>query len=252
MGAYEYLALDKAGKESKGLIEGDTAKLSAPVAGNGGQALNYEWIQTAGPQVTLTDANPDSPSFETAGLEIGTELHFRAIVSDGENFAGEALYEMRDGQDPLDAGWAFNGKWKKGHVAEHIDDDGRDAWKIDTHSKKTRGDLFYTGKLSARKVSELFDAMGRVQSRAGEITLPLLLMHGSADSLASPEGSRFLHEHCGSADKTLKIYPGLFHEIFNEPERGQVFADLEDWLGGFYCQEIQAMPCAVSMWLEII
>jgi alpha-beta hydrolase superfamily lysophospholipase len=58
----------------------------------------------------------------------------------------------------------------------------------------------------------------------------LLLLHGGDDALASPEGSRFLNEHAGSADKTLKIYPGLYHEIFNEPERLQVFADMEDWL----------------------
>ena len=47
--------------------------------------------------------------------------------------------------------------------------------------------------------------------------------------MTSPEGSRLLHERAGSADKTLKIYPGLYHEIFNEPEREQVFADVQDW-----------------------
>jgi alpha-beta hydrolase superfamily lysophospholipase len=34
-----------------------------------------------------------------------------------------------------------------------------------------------------------------------------------------------------SADKSLKLYPGLYHEIFNEPERDRVLADLLDWLG---------------------
>jgi len=46
---------------------------------------------------------------------------------------------------------------------------------------------------------------------------------------ASAAGSRFLHEHISSTDKTLKIYPGLFHEIFNEPEREQVIADALKW-----------------------
>ena len=90
--------------------------------------------------------------------------------------------------------------------------------------------LVYGGKLSARKVSELFAAMHRVHEEAGKIELPILLMHGEADRLTSPEGSRFLYEHVGSADKTLKLYPGLYHEIFNEPEREQVFADLQAWL----------------------
>jgi len=90
--------------------------------------------------------------------------------------------------------------------------------------------LVYNGKLSARKLAELFKAMLLVQTRAAEIKIPLLLMHGAADSLAAPEGSRFLHDNVSSTDKTLTIYPGLYHEIFNEPERQQVFADLESWL----------------------
>lgn len=90
--------------------------------------------------------------------------------------------------------------------------------------------LVYGGKLSARKVSQLFAAMGWVQEQASDIRLPILLMHGEADTLTSPEGSRFLYDNVSSEDKTLKIYPGLYHEIFNEPERMQVFADLESWL----------------------
>jgi alpha-beta hydrolase superfamily lysophospholipase len=94
----------------------------------------------------------------------------------------------------------------------------------------TSDPLNYGGKLTARLVAQLFKAMQTVQQRAGEITLPLLLLHGEADSMASAEGSRFLYQHVGSTDKTLKIYPGLYHEIFNEPERLQVFSDMEAWL----------------------
>jgi alpha-beta hydrolase superfamily lysophospholipase len=85
------------------------------------------------------------------------------------------------------------------------------------------------GRMSARMVAELFSSMQRLQSAAPAITLPLLLLHGGEDSMTTPEGSRFLYETVGSADKTLKIYPGLFHEIFNEPERQQVFADVLSW-----------------------
>lgn len=85
------------------------------------------------------------------------------------------------------------------------------------------------GKMTARKVAELFGAMHHIQESAGQITLPMLLLHGEADSMASAEGSRFLHQHIGSVDKTLKIYPELYHEIFNEPEREQVLAEAMDW-----------------------
>jgi alpha-beta hydrolase superfamily lysophospholipase len=56
-----------------------------------------------------------------------------------------------------------------------------------------------------------------------------LLLHGGDDAMASPEGSRFLDEHIGSSDKTLHIYPGLYHEIFNEPERDTIFSELLSW-----------------------
>jgi alpha-beta hydrolase superfamily lysophospholipase len=90
--------------------------------------------------------------------------------------------------------------------------------------------LNYSGKLSARKVSELFKSMNYIQQNASVISLPILLLHGGEDAMASPAGSRFLEEHISSPDKTLRIYPGLFHEIFNEPEKEQVFGDIDSWL----------------------
>ena len=89
--------------------------------------------------------------------------------------------------------------------------------------------LVHHGKMSARKLRELFAGMSTIQARAGEITLPILILHGGEDVMASPEGSRFLHAAVSSTDKTLKIYPGLYHEIFNEPEREQVYTDMLSW-----------------------
>lgn len=84
-------------------------------------------------------------------------------------------------------------------------------------------------KMSARMVAELFAGMKQIQAEAGHISLPLLLLHGGADVMASPEGSRFLYEHVSAADKTLEILPGLFHEIFNEPEHEAIFATVLEW-----------------------
>lgn len=85
------------------------------------------------------------------------------------------------------------------------------------------------GKMSARFVSELFKAMNLVQVEAPKITLPLLVMHGEGDLMTAPSGSRILFDAAGSKDKTLKMYPELYHEIFNEPERDQVIDDLLLW-----------------------
>jgi alpha-beta hydrolase superfamily lysophospholipase len=89
--------------------------------------------------------------------------------------------------------------------------------------------LVFHGKMSARLVRELFNAMDSLKTAAVNIKLPMLILHGDADSLTSPDGSRFMHQHVASLDNTLKIYPGLYHEIFNEPERMSVWADLLAW-----------------------
>lgn len=92
--------------------------------------------------------------------------------------------------------------------------------------------LNHTGKMSARLVAEMFRGMETVQARAGEIQLPLLIMHGGKDSMTAPAGSEFLHQHVASASNKLTIYPEAYHEIFNEPEGDQVFAEIEGWLDG--------------------
>ncbi len=90
--------------------------------------------------------------------------------------------------------------------------------------------LVYRGKIRARLGVELIKAMGTVKRRISEIHLPILVMHGAADRLSDPRGSEMLYQEASSADKTLKVYEGYYHEIFNEPGREQVLADVEAWL----------------------
>jgi alpha-beta hydrolase superfamily lysophospholipase len=59
---------------------------------------------------------------------------------------------------------------------------------------------------------------------------PTLVLHGGDDSIADPAGSRELHAGLGVQDKQLNVYPGLFHEIFNEPEREEVLTDVLRWI----------------------
>lgn len=89
--------------------------------------------------------------------------------------------------------------------------------------------LVYHGKMSARMMRELLAGMNAIQLGAGGITLPMLIMHGEADTMTAPQGSRFLHENISSSDRTLKIYPGLSHEIYNEPERLEVMEEVLAW-----------------------
>lgn len=91
--------------------------------------------------------------------------------------------------------------------------------------------LVYRGKLSARLTLGLVSTMLRLESRVSHIRVPLLVMHGEADRLSLPEGSRIVFEKAGSKDKTLKLYPGFYHEILNEPEYIKVLTDIDSWLG---------------------
>jgi len=90
--------------------------------------------------------------------------------------------------------------------------------------------LVYTGKTTARLAAELLKAMQRVSAEAARITLPILMVQGGADRLVDPSGAQMLYEKVGSKDKTMKIYDGLYHEVFNEPEHPQVLSYVEGWL----------------------
>jgi alpha-beta hydrolase superfamily lysophospholipase len=90
--------------------------------------------------------------------------------------------------------------------------------------------LVYRGKTTARLGVELINTQQKLPDQLPKITLPILIMYGSEDKLCDPEGSKMLYEKVGSKDKTLKVYNGLYHEIFNEPEHEKVMADMEAWL----------------------
>lgn len=90
--------------------------------------------------------------------------------------------------------------------------------------------LVYTGKVTARLAAEMLRAMTRVTAEVGTISLPMIIVQGKADKLVDPDGSQMLYDKSSSIDKVLKMYDGLFHEVFNEPEREQVLTDVEKWL----------------------
>lgn len=90
--------------------------------------------------------------------------------------------------------------------------------------------LVHHGKLPARTAAEIADAVESFPSTVGAITIPTLILYGTADALCPPSGSVMLAERIGSSDLTVKAYEGLYHEVLNEPERERVIADLVAWL----------------------
>jgi acylglycerol lipase len=90
--------------------------------------------------------------------------------------------------------------------------------------------LVHHGPIPARTVVELLDAMQGFLPQAPRLRLPSLVLHGTADSLVPVSATRPLYQALDAQKRTVKYYEGLFHEVFNEPERAQVIDDLQHWL----------------------
>jgi len=90
--------------------------------------------------------------------------------------------------------------------------------------------LVFHGRFPVRTGSEILAAGERVWREAGAIGLPMLILQGSGDRTVDPAGSQHLYNQAASRDKTLKLYDGLYHDLFGEPEKEQVIGDLVDWI----------------------
>jgi alpha-beta hydrolase superfamily lysophospholipase len=90
--------------------------------------------------------------------------------------------------------------------------------------------LVYHGKMPAGIARALLGVGETMPQRAGALTAPLLVVHGEQDRLVPADGSRHLVECVGSTDVHLKVYPELYHEVFNEPERAVVLDDVASWI----------------------
>ncbi len=62
------------------------------------------------------------------------------------------------------------------------------------------------------------------------MTLPVLILHGSADKATKPSGSQLFYDTAGSKDKTLKLYEGHVHDLLNDLGKEAVMADIKVWI----------------------
>jgi alpha-beta hydrolase superfamily lysophospholipase len=89
-------------------------------------------------------------------------------------------------------------------------------------------DPFVQRRISASLASGMLSAMKR--TAAADVKLPMLLLHGEDDPICPAAGSRRFFEQLKVTQRGLHTYPGLRHEIFNEPERATVLGDLVGWI----------------------
>ena len=86
------------------------------------------------------------------------------------------------------------------------------------------------GKFPTRTGAEILATGQQILDAAATLRVPVLLLHGTGDRVTDPGGSQLLFDRATAADKSLKLYPGLYHDLFHEPEHRQITADVLQWL----------------------
>ena len=79
-------------------------------------------------------------------------------------------------------------------------------------------------------LAEMVRADERLKNEFPRITLPLLVLHGTADKVTKFSGSQLFYERAGSPDKTIKLYEGHFHDPLNDIDKESVIADIKSWI----------------------
>ena len=90
--------------------------------------------------------------------------------------------------------------------------------------------LNYRGGIRARVGAEMLKAIQHVEANPASFKNPVLIMHGTADGITAPRGSQALYDGASSADKTLRMWDGLYHELINEPEKADVISEMIAWM----------------------
>ena len=96
--------------------------------------------------------------------------------------------------------------------------------------KKYVTDPLVHGKMTVTMARQLLRGNSLALKNAAALTLPCLFTHGGADRLSDPAGARKIHEACASTDKSLIIYDGYHHEIYNDLDHDVPLEDLKQWI----------------------
>jgi len=81
-----------------------------------------------------------------------------------------------------------------------------------------------------RTLAAMVRADERLKQGFPLVTLPVLILHGSADKATKPSGSQLFYDTAGSKDKTLKLYEGHAHDLLNDLGKEAVMADIKAWI----------------------
>lgn len=83
---------------------------------------------------------------------------------------------------------------------------------------------------ASNTIAEMVRANERLKNEFSRITLPVLILHGTADRATKPHGSQRFFDAAGSVDKSLNLYEGHFHDLLNDLGKEKVMADITEWI----------------------
>ncbi|CAN0889031.1 Caffeoylshikimate esterase [Linum grandiflorum] len=121
-------------------------------------------------------------------------------------------------------------KWKIVPTRDVIDA----AFKDPVKREEIRNNkLIYQDKPRLKTALEMLRTSMKLEESLHQVTLPFLVLHGDADTVTDPEISKALYEQAGSKDKTIKLYPGMWHGLTSGETDDNVqivFSDIVSWL----------------------
>lgn len=107
----------------------------------------------------------------------------------------------------------------------------KDFTRDESVVEEMNNDIFIKGESQpAQTAKTMLDASARLKEEFPRITLPVLIIHGTADKATKPSGSQHFYEVAGSSDKTLKLYEGYYHDMLNDLDKEVVMADIQNWI----------------------
>lgn len=102
-----------------------------------------------------------------------------------------------------------------------------DATVVEAYQRDPR----VTRHVTLHAAAEILHNLDVVMALAARIHVPSLFLHAGDDRICDPEATRLFFRRIPVLRKRLKVYPGMYHELFNEVDKAQVFHDIDQWLG---------------------
>ena len=185
--------------------------------------------------VKFSEHVPNVPLF-VWGHSMGAIVALHLAARGGPAIAGlvvssNSLEVFKTGLDPLNPFFRFASRVSP-RVRIPLGLDARKISRVESVQQAYANDPLIPTTASLRLIVEFAQACETARGDAPALRVPTLIVHGEADAIAPARASQVLFDSIGSEDKTLRIFPGLRHEVHNEraADREKFVELLSGWI----------------------